>query len=370
MKNVLIVTSPLTVGGFDIIATGLQLNMNKEKYDFTYYIKGEEIGPLEEVVLKSGAKVIHSPNSVKGYYGQYKYLKKVMTEGGYDIVHSHLMFFSGIVMKAAKECGIKTRIPHSHMTNPCMEDRILPVRIIAKLYSIVMKKWLNKYGTDLIACGPEAGYYLYGKRNFESKGILLNNAIDFNKFVFDKKDRENIRAEFNIDNDTLILGHVGRLNYVKNHTFLIKVFYETQKINPNSKLLIVGEGEDRKSIESQAYKLNIQDKVIVTGIRNDVSKMLSAMDVFVFPSLYEGVPVTLVEAQATKLPCLVSDRVTKYVKKNANIKYFSLNKAPAEWAKSVLYMAKMDRADISLDNLKENYDIKKIVTQLEKIYDN
>ena len=366
-KRVLIVTAPLNIGGFDIIATNLHAYLDKNKFDCTFYIKGEQIGPLESKVIERGARVIHKPNHIKGYVNEYRHLKQTMTEGKYDIVHSHLMFYSGLVMRAAYKAGIKKRIPHSHMTNPCMQNRSIIKRIAAKLYSILMKRWLNKYGTDLIACGPEAGAYLYGKRSFNKRGILLNNAIELNRFRYDLEIRKKIRKEMNCE-DKLIVGHVGRLNYVKNHKFLVSVFYEIQKLHRNSLLLIVGEGKERENIEKQAKKLGITDKVIITGLRNDVENLLMAMDIFIFPSLYEGLPVTLIEAQATKLPCLISDTVTRYAKQNENVRYFSLKKKPQKWAQRAIKLSEYKREFISTSKLESGFDIRNIAKKLEKIY--
>ena len=366
-KRVLIVTAPLNIGGFDIIATNLHAYLDKNKFECTFYIKGEQIGPLESKVIECGARVIHKPDHIKGYVNEYRHLKKTMREGNYDIVHSHLMFYSGLVMKAAYKAGIKKRIPHSHMTNPCMQNRSFIKRIAAKLYSIVMKRWLNKYGTDLIACGPEAGAYLYGKRSFNKRGILLNNAIDLKKFNYNSKTRQDICKEMNLE-DKLIVGHVGRLNYVKNHNFLLDVFFEIQKLTPNSILLIIGDGEERINIENKAKTLDIADKVIITGLRNDIENLLIAMDIFVFPSLYEGVPVTLIEAQATKLPCIISNTVSQYVKQNTNVEYLSLKTSPKIWAREAIKLSMCDREEICIDDLKKNYDIKNIAKQLEDIY--
>jgi len=168
--------------------------------------------------------------------------------------------------------------------------------------------------------------------------------------------------------DKLIVGHVGRLNYVKNHKFLVSVFYEIQKLHRNSLLLIVGEGKERENIEKQVKKLEITDKVIITGLRNDVENLLMAMDIFIFPSLYEGLPVTLIEAQATKLPCLISDTVTRYAKQNENVRYFSLKKKPQKWAQRAIKLSEYKREFISTSKLESGFDIRNIAKKLEKIY--
>lgn len=230
-KKVLIVTSPLNIGGFDVVATSLQTHLDRERFECTYYIVSEEVGPLEPMVINSGAKVIHRPDSVKGYLANYKYLKKVMREGKYDIVHSHLMFFSGLVMLAARSEGVSVRVPHGHMTDPCMENRSFIQRRMFDVYRIFMTALLDSCSTALVACGPEAGAYLYGKRTFKRRGIILNNGIDLSKYKFDSEMRERKRRELGVENK-LVVGHVGRLNYIKNHKFLLDVFAELKKSTP------------------------------------------------------------------------------------------------------------------------------------------
>ena len=218
-------------------------------------------------------------------------------------------------MLAARSEGVPVRVPHGHMTDPCIEDRSFLQRRMFDVYRFFMTLLLDSCGTALVACGPESGAYLYGKRTFKRRGIILNNGIDLSKYKFDLEMRERKRRELGVENK-LVVGHVGRLNYIKNHKFLLDVFAELKKINADAVLLIVGEGEEKEAIEEKARRLGIENSVILTGVRDDVYDLLQAMDVFVFPSLKEGLPVTLIEAQATKLPCLISDTVSRYAKQN------------------------------------------------------
>ena len=367
-KKVLIVTSPLRVGGFDVVATSLQTHLDRERFECTYYIVGEEVGPLEPMVINSGAKVIHRPDRVKGYLANYKYLKKVIHEGKYDVVHSHLMFFSGLVMLAARSEGVPVRVPHGHMTDPCIEHRSFIHRRMFDVYRFVMTVLLDGCSTELVACGPEAGAYLYGKRTFKKRGVILNNGIDLSKYKFNPAMRAKKRHELGVEN-RLVVGHVGRLNYIKNHKILQDVFAELKKIKADAVLLIVGEGEEKDAIEEKARRLGIENDVILTGVRNDVCDLLQAMDVFVFPSLKEGLPVTLIEAQATNLPSLKSDPVSRYAKQNDNVEYVPLSVSAAEWAQKAQKLASIDRGSISCEKLVKNYDINEVAKQLEKIYE-
>lgn len=368
-KKVLIVTNPLNVGGFDVVATNLQFNMDSTKFDFVYCLRGSKVGILEPEVIKSGAKVIHQPENTLNYFKSFFYLLKLMKKEHIDIVHSHLMFYSGIVVTAGFFAGVKKRVAHSHMTDPCIENRSRVKRIVAGIYSFFMKILLNVFATDKIACSPQAGEYLFGRKSFGKNGTILNNATYLDRFYYDERIRNKIREDMNLKNK-FVVGHIGRLNYVKNHKFLVNVFSEIAKIKPNSVLLIVGDGEERENIENLCRKLGVFENVIFTGIRKDVENLLNAMDIFVFPSLHEGLPMTLVEAQATKLPCLVADTVSDYAKMNSNFEFFSLEKSAKEWAEKAveLYDENKNRIEISNEKVIENYDIKNIAKQLEKIY--
>lgn len=368
--KVLIVTNPLNVGGFDIVAMNLQKNLPKTEFECTYCIHGSSEGIFEKSVIEDGAAVIHQPDNRCGYIKSYFYYKELFSRYHFDVVHSHLMFYSGIVMRAAYKSGIKKRVAHSHMTDPCFEHRSLPKRAAAYLYSLVMKRWLNKYSTDMIACGPEAGDYLYGKRNFRKNGILLNNGTYTKKFRFSNSVRSEVRKELGIADGTVVVGHIGRLNYVKNHKFLIDIFNAVQKIEKNSVLLIVGDGEQRENIERKIKELKLEDKVIFTGIRKDVDRLVMAIDVFVFPSLHEGFPMTLVEAQASKLPCVISDSVSPSAKINDNVCFVSLSETPERWAQKSLELAKGNRESVDTLYLEKNFDLKCVAEKLAKIYKN
>lgn len=366
-KKVLIVTNPLNVGGFDIVASNLQMHMNHNKFEFVYCVRGEDVGPLESKVIASGARVIHQPSKTLNYIKSFFYLKNLMRCEEIDIVHSHLMFYSGIVMAAAKAAGVPKRVAHSHMTDPCIENRSVLKRFIASIYAAVMRLFFHIFATDEIACSWDSGVYLYGKRSFEKRGILLNNAVDVNRFAFSKEVRRQVRLQLQIQ-DKLVVGHVGRLNYVKNHKFLLKVFEAVHAICPDSVLLLVGDGEERTALESLRCALGLEDCVYFLGTRMDVEKLLCAMDVFAFPSLHEGFPMTLIEAQATKLSCLVSDNVSECVKINENVQFLSLQSAYDVWAHAAISLAKTDRTNIDTTNLREQFEIHSVAKQLEKIY--
>ena len=367
MKKILIVTSALITGGVEMCAINLAENLDENKFIKEFCTEPGNVKKLEKRLCDNGIKVISRSKSTKNIFKDYTEIKKIIQQGDYDVIHSHVTFYSGIVMMAAKRCGVKKRVAHAHATKPAQRRKAYR-RMMFRIYRIIMRKLINIYATDLIACGPEAGQFVFGKNSFERRGMLLNNGINLDKYNFDESVRNNARAELGIDKDTVVFGHVGTINYVKNHSFLLEVFNIYQQMNPNAKLLIVGDGDKRREIEDKARRLGISNKLIITGIRNDVERMLMAMDIMVFPSFHEGLPLALVEAQATKLPCLVSTAVTSSAKLNANLSYMSLEESPETWMMEAQALLVIKRNDIDNSKVKEEYDIKSVAKKLENIY--
>ena len=218
-----------------------------------------------------------------------------------DIVHCHPIFAAGIYGYFANKNGIKTVIAHSH-SNHYSEKKISSIR------NKMLMPLVNRYATDYAACSKDAGKLFYGKNV-----RIIRNAIDCDRFKFSEVKRETIRKEFGLTDSTTVIGHVGRFSQEKNHNFMILVFFEYLKHNNNSILLLVGDGEGKNIIKKQIIELGIENKVVFTGMRSDVDGMLCAMDFFIFPSLFEGFGMSLLEAEASGLPCIVSDRIVDEV---------------------------------------------------------
>ena len=196
----------------------------------------------------------------------------------------------------------------------------------------------------------------------------MKNAIDTNKFIYNKDIRRQKRKELNIENK-FVVGHVGRFHPQKNHDFIIDIFKELNEKRKNSVLLLVGDGELRQSIENKVKELNLLDKVIFTGVRDDIPELLQSMDVFVFPSLYEGLPVTLIEAQATGLPCIVSDTITHEAIISSNIQSVSLQKSAEEWADKILLIDNgSNRENAAIEIINSGFDVNEIAKMLIDFY--
>lgn len=276
----------------------------------------------------------------------------------YDIVHVHgSSAIMSIELLAAKIAGCKIRIAHSHNTT-CKNiktDKILRF-IFMKLY------------TQAFACGTDAGKWLFKDKKF----IVLPNGRNLNKYAFSESMRLQLRRKFGISEKNLVIGHIGRFNLQKNHKFLLKIFKELKKININSKLILIGTGELFNEIKNQSRNLGIFKDVIFMGVVNNVHELLSVMDIMVLPSLYEGLPLVLIECQAAGLPCIISDTITDECIIENNIVKISLNVSPAVWAKKISEIELKNRM-LSKEKIKyklqtAGYDIECDAKLLKKYY--
>ena len=277
--RVLHIIGSLKYGGAENIAMNYTRYIDKEKFEIDYLVFGEEVGEYEEEAKLLGSRVIHIESPKTGYKSYMKTLSSIFRENKYNIVHSHMMLNSGLIMLIAKFSGVKKRITHSHSTSNGVDESI-----VYKAYSLCMRAIINTLSTEKFACGKSAGEFLFGTSSFRKKGIVINNGIEIEKYAYNKELREEVREKLGIKNEVL-LGHVGRFVSVKNHKFLLEVFYEFNKINECSKLMLIGDGELRGDIEEKIKRLWLEGKVIFTGMVSNVENFLQAIDVFVFPSI-------------------------------------------------------------------------------------
>ncbi|MCH5185482.1 MAG: glycosyltransferase [Oscillospiraceae bacterium] len=363
MKKILIVIGALRIGGAEKITTDFILNMDREGLDFYFLVFGEDTGEYEEILRYNGCKIIHISPPAPPYLKYAAELKEVWNKyNGFDIVHTHTLLNNGINIYIFKKLGCKRLISHSHSTSSNRSPGF-----VMNVYEKMMKKMIRKYATDYLACGVAAGEYLYGKELFDNYGTVINNGVDFEKFCFDKEARESLRQKYDIK-DMFVIGMIARLTKVKNHTFLIDVFDNVNKLYPKSRLVIIGDGDQRETIEERIKALNLKDKVLMPGNRNDIYLLQNMIDVTVYPSHYEGLPVALVEAQVNGIPCVLSDAITREVQISEKVQFLSLQKSAEEWAKAVLEYKDVSRADNPLNEKGKNYDIKKSAEKLREIY--
>ena len=281
----------------------------------------------------------------------------------YDVLHAHSSSKAIFVMLFAKMYGIKTRILHSHCTQFIVTKRI-PL-----LLANILKIPTNALTTDYFACSPEAGSFLFGEKALKQNRItIVHNGIDLEKFLPSRNTRDRIRRELQVDGK-FVVGNVGRFRYQKNHVYLIDIFAALYKKDPDAVLICVGNGELEEKIKEQAKRLQIDDRIIFLGYRSDVSDIMQAFDLLIMPSLFEGLPVTGVEAQALGVPALFADTITKDAAILPQSSYLSLKQSPEEWAdKALEYKAMPKEENPSKYIAQKGYDLKLETKKLEEYY--
>lgn len=330
-KKILMVTGSLRIGGMENVAMNIARYIDRNQFQVNFVVYGPEIGEYEEEVKKIGGEVYHIPFPREGAIKYCKALEKIMKNTGpYDVVHSHNLFPSGMVMKIAHKEKVPVRIAHAHTNR---DDTHL--NLVRKIYQKCMRKLMWKHATQLFACSERAGNYLFQSK-FSENGFVMNNGVGTEKFLIDESKKNRLKKEFNISSEKII-GHTGRFVEVKNHDFLIDVFKSICEKGENVKLLLIGDGSLKHAIEKKVHDLGLEDRVIFTGMRNDVHDLLALMDVYVLPSIYEGVSVSLMEAQAAGIPFVVS--TSAYSDESKVTGYgvaVDLNKGIEAWGNAVI----------------------------------
>ena len=361
MRKVLIIIGKLCIGGAERVGRDIGVGADPTQYEIHYLVFGPEIGEYEAEVQAAGCKVIHMDSPSAGYAVYFRSLRRLMRRERYDVIHAHTMFNSGWAMLAGKLCGVPVRIAHSHSIRG-FEKR----NLLKNTYEKTMRVLIRAFATELVACGWDAGAWLFGEKTFAGKGKLIYNGIDLQDYAFDEAAREAIRTELKLQNAFLI-GHAGHLAAVKNQSFLVELMPRILQIKPDAHLLLLGDGTDRDMLEEKLRELDIRAHVTMTGNVSKVGAYLSAMDVFAFPSLYEGMPLALVEAQANGLPCCVSDRIPKDAKITELIR--SLPLEPDDWLMPLTEAARGD-ADRPLEQLRElGFGVEGMLKKIYALYE-
>ena len=350
-------------GGVESVIMNYYRHLDHSKVQIDFICDEDSTRIPYDEIKKLGGRVFLVPK----YQNLPKYLKaleKLFKENQYRIVHSNINTLSVFPLYAAKKAGVPIRISHSHSTSNPKEWK-------RNLIKNILRPFSKRYATDYFACSELAGRYLFGNKAFDhGKVKIIHNAIDIEKFKFDEVTRKKLRKGFGIKDSTIVIGHVGRFVQQKNHTFLVDVFNEYYKKNPDSKLLLVGSGPLEDEIKKKVERLGLKDSVLFLGQRDDINKLYSVMDVFCLPSLYEGLPVVGVEAQAAGLLCELSNDMTKEIKVLNTTRLMSLEKTPEEWAKTILEdYSKLKRYNTTEEITKNNFSIKKEAPKLEDKYD-
>jgi len=308
MKKVLHVVGKMNLGGTESYLMNLYRNVDNEKcsFDFLTYYSEEESGFFDEDIYQLGGKIYKVP-PVKFYNipSFVSSIRKVIRNGQYDVVHAHTTHNAGFALYAAFREGVPIRIMHSHNTNTSRSRGVL-----GDLYKKIMLKAIDKFSNRYLACSQSAAEHIFSINRINSnKYFYMPNSVELDKFLNNDLYDIDVKKELDIPYGAKIIGHVGRFGKAKNHEFIIKVFSELCKVREDYVLILVGEGDSRRNIEELSKELGVYDKVRFLGLRSDIAELMSLMDVFLLPSLYEGFGIVLLEAQASGVPCIVSENV-------------------------------------------------------------
>jgi len=348
-------------GGAETLIMNLYRNIDRSKVQFDFLTSKE--GVFDSEITRMGGEIHRIPYVTDvGHTGYVRSLNRFFQNNSeYRIIHSHMDKMSGLILRAAEKANIPIRIAHSHNTK---SEGGLPT----KLYKWYAGSFIKTYATHLYACSNAAGKWLFVDKFKEA--FVLKNGIECEKFQFSSSIRKQIKKDLQLDRESLVIGHVGRFNYQKNHLFLLEVFANLVKFLPNAKLLLVGEGTLKAKIEEKIKELKLERNVKLLGIRADVHRVLQAMDVFVFPSLHEGLPVTLVEAQGAGLPCIISDKITEEVDMGIGLVQFLSLDNKKIWVESILKVVEGKSSRIILESTlnQKGYNIKNTATLTQNTY--
>lgn len=357
-------------GGVGSVVMNLYRNIDRTKVQFDFCVPRSERGPLDDEIEALGGRIFYIPQMRKvGFKNYINEVSRILRENGpYNAVHIHSVHMGAVTLMAAKKAGIKNRIYHSHST----QDAALENVPFHKALEWFLKKSISRNATERLACGRMAGEYIYGKKK---SFAVINNAVQLERFYPVKEEERNeIKAELGIKPEALVVGNIARFVKGKNQSFFVKLAEIDKSAGGKLIFLLVGDGDLKKEVEKLAKEADCSEKFIFTGNRTDAQRMYNAMDVFCLPSLFEGLPVSLSEAQASGLPCLSSDAVTDESDlKVAPFLQLSLSDEPEKWLAEIYSMADKRNTDCeSIYNAikSKEYEIKTIAQKVQAIYSN
>lgn len=348
----------LCLGGVESVVYNYYRMIDKSKFQFDFYYDDDSTVEPPQELIDMGARFIKIPRYQKVW--QYMTaLKKYFIQNNYKIVHSHINTLGVIPLYVAKQCNVPIRIQHNHSVPGGSEFKRNALKNALRLFS-------KSYSTNYFACSEKAGKWMFGTKVYnDGKVFIMKNAIDFSKYKVVEFDRSILRKKLNID-DAFVVGHVGRFTFAKNHMFLLKIFKNISLEIPKAKLLLVGDGELRSEITNRIKELGLENKVIMVGRVSNTEKYYSAMDVLILPSIFEGLSMTTLEAQAATKHIVISEAVPSEAVISNYCHYKSLKEDSKSWAKKAMDCVKTQKIEFNAN--KNDYDINIAVKKLENEY--
>ena len=363
MLRVLHSVSNMARAGIETMLMNYYREMDTSLTQFDFLANKPDPGEYDEEIRRRGGRVFVSPGLNPLHYLQYqRFVAEVLAGNpGIRIVHAHNEAMGFYPLQSAKNAGIPVRIAHAHNTRIIREYKY-PLKLVCK-------QLLPGAATDYWSCGTEAGIYYFGKKRWYESGFILRNAIDVSKFSFQLEVRQRLRQSYALEN-CFVIGHVGRFNVQKNHSRLLDIFAEIAAADPQARLVLIGVGELEQAAKEKVRALALEDRVLFLGQMANVNEWYQAMDCFVLPSLFEGLPVVGIEAQAAGLPCCFSDRVTDEVLLSPNAHRIPLEASNGDWAKEILTGKRAETNREQGVNLirRAGYDIHEEARKLQNLY--
>jgi glycosyltransferase EpsF len=369
-KRILHIVSSMERGGAETLIMNIYRNLDRSKIQFDFISHSTKKGDYEEEIMKLGGRIFKIPSL--GQLGPFSYIKelvKIMSANSFIAVHSHTDFQGGFPALAAKICGIKKRICHSHSTNWHKGNRYLEKVMLKILQSIIKFS-----ATDYCSCSKEAAEFLFGENMLnDGKVSILKNGIDVTQFSSLKTNlKKSVFDELGLPGNARVLGHVGRFSNSKNHIFILKILKKLVEEDNCFVALLIGEGPLKESIEKEAQRLGILKNIRLLGVREDIPRLMKAFDVFLFPSQFEGFGIVALEAQCAGTPCVISNTVPKTTDMGLGLtSYVSLDKGLDIWCSEVKEALNKERPDNRLINeeiSKRGYNIQNNVNDWIDLY--
>jgi len=367
--RILHVVGGMNLGGVETWLMNILRNIDRKRYRMDFLVHTAQPCVYDDEIRSLGSKVIPCLHPRRPLAYARNFVRCLRRHGPYDLVHSHVHLFSGYVIQLARSVGVRGRISHSH--NDTSRQRQGP---LDRLYRATMRGWLRHHSTERLACSRQAAAALYGDVGKSDKLYkVVSCSRDLSPFR-SRIDKSSVRAELGIPADAFVVGHVGSFTEQKNHFLWIEVAGEIARRDANARFLLVGDGKLRPTIEKRAEQLEMSDKVVFAGTRADVPRLLlGAMDLFLFPSLWEGLGLAVVEAQAAGLPCVLAESVPPEADAVSSlVRRLPLSASPFEWAdsiqKAVLTQPSIDRREALAMVEQSPFNILTGVKAMETIY--
>lgn len=349
MKRLLCIVSSLNAGGAETFLMKVSRVLSPEEYQLDFAVS-EEKGCYTQEVLERGGKIYFVPMRTQNFWSAFTGIVSIVKQNKYDYVLKLGSNSLSIIDLVAANVGGARHLA----LRSC--NALTGLSVSQKMINTMLRPVVNLLTTVKLAPSMLAAEFTFGKKQAHKNVHLIHNGVDLSVYQFTPSGRAWIRKEFSLE-DRLVVGHIGRFNKQKNHRFLLEVFRKILDKNANAVLLLTGTGELQQEIRQQAAALGILESIVFTGVRFDIPQILSAADVFVFPSFHEGMPNTVIEAQATGLPCVIADTITREADITGLVQYLSLEDLPEVWAEKALVAASQPRRNTKQDFVDHGYDM-------------